>query len=328
MTSPINLPPPARVAIGEASINGKTVEVFISPEWARYFQTLNTTVSQTVTIVTSTDATGAHVGLLDETGGSGDDSIIAIPGPKGDTGDPGQPVFMLQEPDHSESVTRPFAGDSENPRFDTPSIDNLVISKDSGDGIRVDNASPSFGWKDLIGDVVPKTTGAGSPPLDTFRDDVRWFSYGSGDDGDIVFHIPHDYVPGTDLFIHVHWAHNGTNITGSIDVRFHLTYAKGHNQANFSADVEPHLVVGSLTIANTPQYRHRLDEIQCSTTGGSATLLNTTDIEIDGIIGVHYDLDTIPTITGGTGKPFIFAIDLHYQSTGIPTKQKSPNFYV
>lgn len=205
--------------------------------------------------------------------------------------------------------------------------DNIVVPKTSGKGILVDTTSPTFGWKDLLGDVVPKTIGVGSPTLATWRNDVRWFNYAAGEDGDMVFHMPHDHVPGTDLYIHVHWGHNGTDISGSLDVRFHATYAKGHQQANFPADVEPHLVVSSLNITNTPQYHHRIDEFQLSTVGGSATQINTSDLEPDGLIMIHYDVDTIPTITGGTGKPFIFAIDLHYQSTGLATKNKAPNFY-
>ncbi len=219
------------------------------------------------------------------------------------------------------------AGNQKITSKDLAANDFVIFDKASGSGMKVDLTSPTFGWKDLLGDVVPKTTGVGSPQLDTFRNDVRWFDYAVGEDGDMVFHIPHDYVPGTDLYIHVHWGHNGTNISGSFDVRFHATYAKGHQQANFPADVEPHLVVSSLNITNTPQYHHRIDEFQLSTAGGSATQIDTSVIEPDGLIIIHYDVDVIPTITGGSGKPFIFAIDLHYQSTGLATKNKSPNFY-
>jgi hypothetical protein len=39
-------------------------------------------------------------------------------------------------------------------------------------------------------------------------------------------------------------------------------------------------------------------------------------------------MTTIPTITGGaTTNPFIFTGDIHYQSTGLPTVQKRPDFY-
>lgn len=186
------------------------------------------------------------------------------------------------------------------------------------------------GWKDLIGDVNPKSQGAGRPTLGTFRGDIRWFHYTAGDDGDIVFHMPHDWCPGTDLFLHVHWAHNGTNISGTFDMRTHVTFAKGFQQGDdseFLADVEPHIVVNDLSIANTPQYQHRVDEIQLSIKGGSATQLDTDRLEVDGLILVHFDMDAIPSITGGTGEPFIFALDIHYQTDRVATAGKAPNFY-
>ena len=189
-------------------------------------------------------------------------------------------------------------------------------------------ADEAFPWKDLIGDVVPKTSGAGSPALSTFRDDIRWFSYSVNEDGDCVFHMPHDWAPGTDIFLHVHWAHNGTAISGSIDVRLHVSYAKGHGQEAFSADIEPHIVVGSLNLTNTPRYMHRVDEIQLSSATPSATQLDTADLEPDGLILVHYDMDAIPAITGGApNEVFLFALDIHYQSNHIGTLNKVPDFY-
>jgi hypothetical protein len=78
-------------------------------------------------------------------------------------------------------------------------------------------------------------------------------------------------------------------------------------------------------ITTTPQYRHRIDEIQLSTAGGSAARLNTTNIEVDGLILIRLKLTTLPTITGGD--LFVHTADLHYQSTEIGTKNKAPNFY-
>jgi hypothetical protein len=205
--------------------------------------------------------------------------------------------------------------------------DNLILPKTSGEGIKVDPTSPTFGWKDLLGDVVPKTAGLGAPTLAVFRDNLRWFNYAAADDLDILFHIPHDYVQGTDMHLHVHWAHNGTNISGSISASVYASYAKGHQQENFPSQITATLTVGSLNITNTPQYHHRVDEIQISSSGGSSSTFNTDLIEPDGVVLIHFNVDTIPTITGGTGKPFIFAIDLHYQSTGLATKNKTPNFY-
>jgi len=220
------------------------------------------------------------------------------------------------------------AAEHTNLTSDNPGFDSITLSNVSGNGIMLDKDTPAFGWKDLIGDTVPKTAGAGSPSLTTFINDVRWFAYTATDDGDIIFHIPHDYAPGTDVFVHIHWAHIGTNITGDLDIRFHLTYAKGHNQAIFPADVEPHLTMTGLNITDFPQYQHNLEEIQISASSPSATQIDTDLLEPDGIIMMHYDVDTLPTISGGgSNRMFIFAIDLHYQATNITTKNKVPDFY-
>ena len=90
--------------------------------------------------------------------------------------------------------------------------DNIILPKASGKGIMIDNSSPTFGWKDLLGQIYPKSSGVGSPTLSEFipGGNVRQFCYAVGEDGDGDFHIPHDYVLGTDLFFHLHWAHNGT----------------------------------------------------------------------------------------------------------------------
>lgn len=184
-------------------------------------------------------------------------------------------------------------------------------------------------WKDLLGDITPKTSGVGAPALSAFRGgNVRGFAYSAGDDGDAVFHIPHDYAPGTDLHLHLHWAHNGTTIAGSLIVDFYLTYAKGHNQADFPVEITSQLTVATPNIATVPRYRHRVDEIQISAASPSGSQIDTALIEPDGIIIVHFDTNTIPTITGGSpNEPFFITLDLHYQSNIVGTANKVPNFY-
>ena len=204
-----------------------------------------------------------------------------------------------------------------------------IFPKMQGYGMRVDTKSPTFGWRDLEGQIIPKTSGVGSPTLANFRGAIRGYSYAAGEDGDCVYHIPHDYLPGSDLFLHLHWAHNGTAISGSLTVDLAVTYAKGHNQANFPAPVSAQITYNTVNIATTPQYRHRIDEIQISAKSPSAAQFDTDDIEVDGIILVNFDVAAIPTITGGSpNEPFLFYLDLHYQSTNMPTKQKAPDFYV
>lgn len=282
-------------------------------------------------------------------------------------------------------------------------LDDLVFPKTSGVGIKVDTTTPTYPWFDLFADVYPKTTGAGSPVLTTFNANIRFFAYTAGDDGEVNFHIPHDYVPGSDVYFHIHWAHNGTAISGQLETQMDAIYAKGHNQANFGIPVTTKINVSTPDVATVPQYRHRIDEIQLSASGGlinpaapnitinassstltaasaffsandvnksvtiigagpaggnletvisaftsstQVTLLNSASttvttqpnfrwrvidsslLEPDGVLCIHYDVNTIPTITGGSNRVFIMFVDLHYQSTGIGTKQKAPNFYV
>lgn len=209
-------------------------------------------------------------------------------------------------------------------------VGGLQIPKTSGLGIKVDSlGTPTFPWQDLIGDITPKPSAPNAPTFAAFRGgSVKTYFYSAGDQGDCLYHIPHDYVPGSDLSIHVHWAHNGTAISGSFVIDLYVTYAKGHGQQAFSAEVNPTITISTPDIATVPQYEHRLNEIQLSASSPSASQIDSDDIEPDGIILVHFDVTTIPTITGGTtNEPVILTLDIHYQSTGIGTKQNSPDFW-
>jgi hypothetical protein len=200
----------------------------------------------------------------------------------------------------------------------------LSLPKASGTAIKIDGG---YGWRDLVGNVVPRSTGLNAPVLKSYIGAIRLFSYSAGDIGDMTFHVPHDYAPGTDMYIHVHWGHNGTAITGTFLVDISATYSKGFNQTTFHTPVTTSMTASSLNTTNTPQYAHRIDEIQLSA-AGSTSLLNTNNIEIDGLILVTFATTTIPSISGGTSAtPFIMSVDIHYQSTGLATKNKAPSFY-
>lgn len=203
--------------------------------------------------------------------------------------------------------------------------DFLVLPKTSGKGIKVDTTTPTFGWHDLIGEITPKASGSGAPSRTLYRGNIYDFAFINNDVCDLTYHIPHDYVPGSDMYIHVHWSHNGTAISGNVVFTFYYTYSKGHNQATFPADKNITITYNTTNIATTPQYQHRIDEAVFTSAGGSATLLDNSLIEVDGLILAMIKVTTLPTITGGS--LFIHTVDVHYQSTGIPTKAKAPNFY-
>lgn len=147
------------------------------------------------------------------------------------------------------------------------SLGPLVFSRLSGHGIKVDPDDPRFTWRDLEGPIIAAFTGANRPVLTTYDGEIEEFAFAANDHYSIIkYHIPHDYVPGSDLFI-------------------------------------------------------------LSTPGGSASQIDTDLLEPDGLIVLHFNVPTIPTVTGGAAKPFIHYVDVHYQSTGIGTKQKAPDFY-
>jgi hypothetical protein len=203
----------------------------------------------------------------------------------------------------------------------------IILPKTSGQGVQVDTASPTYGWRDLEATEFPDPVGADAPQFSTFLTNIRAYSYGAADKMDMRFHIPHDWVPGTDLFIHHHWSHNGTAISGNAVINSWCTFAKRASEI-FPAAKNQTMTYATVNIATTPRYIHRVDEVQLSSAGGSATLLDTSLIEVDGIILCGVIFTTIPTITGGApNEPFLFRTDIHYQSSNIGTKAKAAPFY-
>jgi hypothetical protein len=203
---------------------------------------------------------------------------------------------------------------------------NLVIPKASGEGIKLDQDAPVYGWRDIIGAVAPKASGAGSPTRRVYAGGtLADYSFTTNDVCDFVYHIPHDYVPGTDLFFHVHWSHNGTSISGNAVFDVFHSYSKGHNQAEFPAEKQLNLAVSTPNIGTVPRYRHRVDEIIMSGADATATLMDRDLVEVDGLILATLRMTTLPTI--GSGILFIHTCDIHYQSSNMATVNKAPNFY-
>lgn len=216
----------------------------------------------------------------------------------------------------------------------TPTVASLVATGNTYGQHVVGAGSNSLGiaspvWKDIIGIVKAAGTGAGWPTFANFRGtSVDAYHFSVGDAVHFVFHMPHDYAPGTDIFLHAHWSHQGTAISGTMRWDYELTYAKGHNQAIFPAPVNGSISYSTVNIATTPQYIHRIDEVQISAASPASGQIATSLLEPDGLILVHFEAGAIPTITGGAvNEPFLFQVDIHYQSTLVGTLNKAPPFY-
>ena len=203
----------------------------------------------------------------------------------------------------------------------------VILDHKRYQAIKVGFNKPVYTWRDIIGNVQPKASGAGSPTRAAYAGaTLGQYSFAANDVCDFEWHIPHDYVPGTDLFFHVHWSHSGTTTTGNAVFDVYYTYAKGHNQAAFPAEKNLTITYATTDVATTPQYRHRVDELAMTARTATTTLTANSVIEIDGVILGTLKLTTLPTLGGG-GKLFIHTCDIHYQSSNIGTIGKAPDFY-
>lgn len=197
------------------------------------------------------------------------------------------------------------------------------IGGERGVGLLVAGA---YGWRDLEGPIVAPVSGAGRPVLTAYDGEIEDYAFDAGDHySPIKFHWPHDWAPGSDSHIHLHWSHNGTAISGSLVIEYIYIWAR--RDGVFTAAKTITQTISGLNISNTPAKKKRVDEVQFSSNGGSLSLHDTNLYEPDGMILLHFNVVTTPLITGGAGKPFIHYVDQHIQSTGMPTKNKDPDFW-
>lgn len=204
---------------------------------------------------------------------------------------------------------------------------NAIFQKDSGKGIKVDTTTPTFGFADIIGDQFAKNTGATKPALTAYNGVINSFQFTASDEAYITYHIPHDYVKGTDIFLHIHWSHTSAIVTGgTLTFKATSIYSKAHNQAAFTNPP----VSGTFTgTASTTQYQQILSETQYSASSPTGLQVDTDLLEPDGVIELTFEVDANNiTSSGAVPDPFIHYVDIHYQTTGlIGTKAKAPDFY-
>jgi hypothetical protein len=171
------------------------------------------------------------------------------------------------------------------------------------------------GYEDLKPTGEFPAGGANSPTLKTFRGDYDLFAFdgtGTNDRATFKFHLPHDYVEDSDIYIHVHWALNKVSPTGNVKWKATMSYAKGYENGAFSTDYVVSLPDATV---NSTQYSHHITESSAIT---SANLGST--LMIDGVIIVSLERDT--TDTNGDDVFFI-ECDLHYLSDGRKTVNKN-----
>ena len=191
-------------------------------------------------------------------------------------------------------------------------------------------------WRDKEGIFRPNvnTTPSNQPSLKTFRGNLNAWAMTATDLVDVMFHIPHDWIIQSDLYVHLHWGHNDTAIGADPNDRnlvdFYASYADRNGTPPydvFQAEVSGQFDDPDMTIENYPQYCHVVTEILLANSGKTGAALFDSDlIETDGLLLATLKQNTIPGLTGGEGEPFIFTCDLHYQSDGSGTLSKDPDY--
>lgn len=202
---------------------------------------------------------------------------------------------------------------------------DMKLPSGQTDGIKVDSlGTPSFPWIDVHSTLHTDPLSANSPAFVAYHGNVKARQFDVGDEAFIEFHIPHEYLMGSEVFIHAHWSiDSATVVSGTVTWLFELLYAKGHNQQSFAG---PTKMVSVSETASLIQHQHMVAETSITSVSGSSTSFPVGDFEPDGVIMCRVTLDANNIVDSvEQPKPFLHFVDLHMQSTGIGTKHKNPN---
>ena len=194
----------------------------------------------------------------------------------------------------------------------------IVMNSSPTQGIQIGSQTGgySYGWRDIIGVPQEPVAGSGKPSWTQIASSgVYTWNYATNDLQYYSYHLPHDYVPGTDIYFHTHWF-SSTTAGGSARWQYDFIYAQGHQQGPFPTTAT---TVYSQQVQETTAYTHMISETDAVT---------IASLETDGLILLKV---TRIAPTGGpsdvSGGVFVPVIDIHYQSHNLATRNKAPNFY-
>lgn len=210
--------------------------------------------------------------------------------------------------------------------------ESVTLPKDSGYGVKLGDfrGEESFPWQDITAPIEIRGVAATDPSWARIGSTSFWaYKFAIADYVWQVFHVPHDIVPGSDIHFHVHWlpaTQTSPLDTGFVTWEFEYAYAKGFNQGAFDFAHASSPQVNSGTVYATDQlpsvqYQHMVSETAAVSIPGMT--------EPDGLIYTRLgrvNNQTSP-LNNATQDIFVLTADIHYQSTGVGTKGKAPNFY-
>lgn len=215
--------------------------------------------------------------------------------------------------------SKPIGVAYEDPAIIGGTLDNTPIGQQTpAEATFTDVDNPAFGWRDLTASIDVRGVGLNDPSFAVYTGTtLRAYQFSASTMNEVffVFHVPHDYVPGTDIYFHAHWS-NAVAVpdTGNVVWGFDYSFARGFNQAPFPTP----LTYTVVQACPATRYQHMVAETApCAIAA----------LEVDGLILVRGYRDAANVLDTCTDAVFLHTMDIHYQSTNLATKNKAPNFY-
>lgn len=199
--------------------------------------------------------------------------------------------------------------------------EGLIINPDAEMKVARALETPDYGWRDLVGNIVVKGTGANDPTWAAVTGLGGMYAYSFSATAMkevwINYHIDHDYASGTKIYFHTHWLNAAASPnTGVVRWGFEYTVAKGHQQQAFAA---PTTVYVNQT-CNATRYMHHIAEVSLT------DAVPATNLEPDSLILMRVFRDGADVADTCTDAVFLLTADCHYQASKFSTKNKAPNF--
>jgi hypothetical protein len=233
-------------------------------------------------------------------------------------------------------------GDVPTPNDDPEYFSTVVMESDATKGVKIgDEVANDWGWRDILGQVRQRGVGGNDPTWAAISASVfsSW-KFALNDEIWCDYHIPHDYVPGTDIYFHAHWLSDGSDLN-TVKWEWTYAYADGFSRQAFDFAAPNTITAEAATMASDDHFllpdtfdfllpdAVSLLLLPTMTHGHNITetvAITIPGLEVDGMIYVRLRRIT----NGGTDNTdgiFLITSDVHYQSNNLATKNKAPDFY-
>ena len=174
------------------------------------------------------------------------------------------------------------------------------------------------GWNDLTASLMLGDNDPTAPNWTQMGTTVFYgYNFDIDNRGILKYHMLHDYKPGGNVYIHVHWTTSGIT-TNTVKWQLDYTVAKGYNQSTSSTFFQS---VGQIFLeeaASGTAWQHMVTT--------TLTSLPLDNMEPDSIIMVALKRVT-NGIADNNDDVFYLSCDIHYEVDRHGTLNKQPDFY-